>query len=139
MPPLAAEAHEESTQGLRRLTLTSMADEPATGDSRARPSDSPWLVVDEPGLRARDADDSLLLPEQLFAVMILWDAAELDPGTWIGWLTTVNHRSARFCSADLREVSFQTWLERLDGWEPARLAHAIETPGLHLVWRRHLE
>jgi hypothetical protein len=99
----------------------------------------PSLVVEERGVRTRCDDPRLILPEDVFAVLLLWDAAELGPGSWIGWITTVNHRSACFCAADLHHDGFCAWLARLPGWEPARLTCAIDTPGLHLVWRRHVD
>jgi hypothetical protein len=99
----------------------------------------PWLCVEEHGVRSRDRDLGLLLPEQTFAVVLLWEAAQTGAGDWIGWLTTVSRRSACFCAADVHEAGFVAWLERLPRWEPARLSHAIEIPGLHLVWRRHLD
>jgi hypothetical protein len=111
----------------------------ATQTARRLRAAKPWLIVEERGVRARSADTSLVLREHVFAVLLLWEAAELGPGSWTGWITTVNRRSACFCAADLHHDGFCAWLERLPSWEPARLTRAIDTPGLHLVWRRHVD
>jgi len=96
----------------------------------------PWLIVEGCAVRARDLNTGEFMPEQLFAVVVLWDApTETSAGTWIGWLTTLDHRSACFCAADLWDPGFRQWLADLPGWERSRLALAIETPGTHLVWR----
>jgi hypothetical protein len=97
------------------------------------------LIVEGRAVRARDFDIGRLTPEEVFAVVLLWDAAETDISAraWIGWLTTTNDRSACFCAADLEDAGFRTWLDELPGWESERLTRAIEHQGLHLVWRRH--
>jgi hypothetical protein len=112
-------------------------------ERRRRPSTSTrlyvaqrWLSVEDRGVRAREADTGSLTPEQLFAVVLLWEAPGTSQAAWIGWMTTVNHRSACFCAADLHDARFRQWLADLPGWEPDRLAFAIENPGLHLLWRR---
>ena len=97
-----------------------------------------WLAVEGHAVHALDVRTGVVTPEQLFGVLILWKALETGGG-WMGWLTTMNHRSTCFGAADLDDASFGQWLAVLPGWEPARLARALEIPGLHLVWRRHVD
>lgn len=75
--------------------------------------------------------------DQLFAVLVMWEASACpDDQPWIGWLTTLDHRAVRFSSADLDDAVFQLWLRHLPSWIPDTLAHALVSPGMHLVWRR---
>ena len=94
------------------------------------------VIVEDQCVRARDANTGALTHEQLLAVVILWEAPEAGTAAWIGWLTAMNHRSACFCAADLEDAPFRQWLTDLPGWMPERMACALASPGLHLVWRR---
>lgn len=85
-------------------------------------------------LRPRDGDRDPVVPDELFAVMLLWGVD--DHRAWIGWLTTIERRSVAFCAEDLHDRAFQAWLAALPGWDAHGLAIALTTPGLHLVWRR---
>ena len=94
------------------------------------------IIVEGHVVRDLNVDTGSLAPEQVFAVVLLWRESAPSTSAWIGWLTTMDHRSASFCAADLEDAAFHTWLAGLPGWEPARLTQAIEHRGQHLVWRR---
>jgi hypothetical protein len=45
--------------------------------------------VDERGVRAPEGDTGLLVPELVFAIVLVWDTADTGVGegtTWIGWI-----------------------------------------------------
>ena len=57
--------------------------------SRRLSDAKPWLVGEELGVRACEGDTGLLVPELVFASMLVWDTADTGGGevtTWIGWI-----------------------------------------------------
>jgi len=104
----------------------------APDHDRALDATKPWLVVERWAVHSREGSIEEFTHEQLFAVVLLWD---LPADTWTGWITTLNHQSMCFCAADLERTIFRQWLGDLPGWEPARLARALASRGLHQIWR----
>jgi hypothetical protein len=108
---------------------------PTAIDHTALHATRPWLMVEHWAVRSREVNSGPFTHEQVFAVVLLWDAPADDAVTWTGWITTVNHESLRFCAADLERAIFRQWLADLPGWEPGSLARALASHGLHQVWR----
>ena len=79
-------------------------------------------------------DDLHLAAADIYSVLLIWDAADL--GSWTGWVTTMDRRSATFLAADLADPEVGDWLADLPAWQPEELTRALEHPGLHQVWRR---
>ena len=77
-------------------------------------------------------NDGAFAVDQMFAVLILWDSG----ATWRGWLSTMDRRFTPFSKADLEDDGFRRWLASLPDWVGDRMMSALDTPGLHLVWRR---
>jgi hypothetical protein len=93
------------------------------------------LVVDSDGRLRSVQDDALTIGRhEVYAMVVLWGVDETSP--WLGYVATTLHRSLCFSAGDLREPIVLAWFEALAGWDGAKLAHAIASPGFHLVWRR---
>ena len=92
------------------------------------------ITVDDDGVLWSSPREPLgMTMQELYAVLVLWDGEE--GSSWLGWLTTTNHRSACFAAADLADPRLRRWLRDLAGWDWHRLVVATTCPGLHLVWR----
>ena len=100
-------------------------------------------VISERRLIAVDGDGVLwswrnepvaVTTEQIFAVLVLWGGGH--DASWLGWLTTFNHRAACFSAPDLEDPLVERWLGDLPDWDRRKLSRAMAYPGLHLVWRR---
>jgi hypothetical protein len=93
-----------------------------------------WVIDrDDQLVVSRDGDRQWIAAPDLFAVVVVWDAAY--PMSWLGWLTTLDHRAVPFTSVDVQDRALLSWLRGLPDWNPSAWSHATGTRGFHLVWR----
>jgi hypothetical protein len=92
------------------------------------------IAIDEDGMLWSLHDEPIgMTTDQLFTVLVLWTK---ESGTsWLGWLTTKDHRAACFTALDLDDPLVERWIGDLPRWDRRQLSRATTCRGFHLVWR----